>query len=333
MPSYDPFCQLKLTADAFGSYDDAVLTIRYLGFWSSFYELPAGQAENSLQCLFRALLGGQGIRGEVYVVSVFAPPAFYSTELPTLRRMASVDSLWICFSGEPRELPWDWFHLNLVMKPTRLEQRTISLPNFITNATEMGLWPYLQLPRPVFCPTKKKFCAFVVRNGGNHVRNQFVRLLSQTYKAVDCAGPFMNTMPRGATAPEDRRVYGDAYLGFLQSYKFVICFENCSQSANLTEKLLNAWMSGAVPVYWGCPGVLKWLNPRAFLYLEGDSQDAMKRLVQRIQELDEDAEKYQAIQREPLIDPAKGIPTEWTLDTLRGQIRSVLASAAAAQTI
>lgn len=324
MPSYDPCCHLKLTADAYASFDEGLLTIHCIGFWSSFYELAPGQTENSLQCMFRAFFAGQGIRGSVYIVSVFESPEFYSTKLPTLRQNAPPDSLWVCFSGEPRELPWQWFHLNLIMKPTCLEKRIVSVPNFITNATEMGLWPYLQHSRPMYSLDKKRFCAFVVRNGGNNVRNQFVRLLSQTYKPVDCAGPFMNTMPNGATAPEDQRVYGDRYLAFLQSYKFVVCFENCSQPANLTEKLLNAWMSGAVPIYWGCPGVLEWLNPKAFLYLEDTSLSSMVRLIRRIQELDEDAEKYLAIQREPLIAPEKGIPDEWRLDALRAQIKEVL---------
>jgi len=324
MPSYDPFCHLKLTANALASFDERPLTIHYLGFWSSFYERPEGQTENSLQCMFRAFFAGQGIRVPIYIVSVFESSDFYSSKLPILRQNAPPDALWVCFSGEPRELPWQWFHLNLIMKPTCLEKRTLSIPNFITNATEMGLWPYLQQTRPVFSLSQKKFCAFVVRNGGNNVRNQFVRMLSQTYKPVDCAGPFMNTMPDGMTAPEDSRVYGDRYLGFLQQYKFIVCFENCSQPANLTEKLLNAWMSGAVPIYWGCPGVLEWLNPNAFLYLEDTSQSSIHRLIQQIRELDEDVDKYQAIQREPLIHPSKGIPNEWKLETLRTQIKSIL---------
>jgi hypothetical protein len=136
----------------------------------------------------------------------------------------------------------------------------------------------------------------------------------------------MNNMPNGATAPVDARVYGDRYLGFLQSYKFVICFENCAQPANLTEKLLNAWMSGAIPIYWGCPNVLQWFNPRAFLYLEDGSHTAMKRLIERIRDLDSDPEKYAAVWNEPLIDPAHGIPKEWTLTHLRNTLRSILSA-------
>jgi hypothetical protein len=327
MPSYDPFCQLKLAADAYASLDEtSPPVIHYLGFWSSFYQLAPGQTENSLQCMFRALLTGHGLRASapIYIVSVFESPAYYSTTLPQLRRNAPPDALWVGFSGEPRELPWEWFHLNIVMKPESLEQHTVSLPNFVSNVYEMGLWPYLQMPRPVrYCPHKQKFCAFVVQNGGNGVRNQFTRLLSQTYKSVDCAGSWMNNMPGGATAPVDARVYGDRYLGFLQGYKFVICFENCAQPANLTEKLLNAWMSGAIPIYWGCPNVLQWLNPRAFLYLEDNSHAAMKRLIERIRELDTDPEKYTAIWNEPLIDPVRGIPKEWTLSYLRECIQTI----------
>jgi hypothetical protein len=44
----------------------------------------------------------------------------------------------------------------------------------------------------------------------------------------------------------------DKAIGVLQSYKFVVAFENSSQyEGYVTEKVMNAALSGAVPIYWG----------------------------------------------------------------------------------
>lgn len=322
MPNYQACWSLRQFMHATASYDDpAPPELVFLGFWPGFYEVT----DNSLRCFLRSLFYGLQLNGRtIYIVSVFGSPEFYSRDLPAIRRQAPPDSIWVCFSGEPRALPPDGFHVNLIMEPTDLARRIVCLPNFITNAHELGLWPQLRATRPQFSPAKKRFCAFVVRNGNNPIRNQFVRRLSQAYKRVDCLGPFMNNMPRGETAPEDEVVYGDRYLEVLQRYKFVICFENCQQPANLTEKLLNAWLAGTVPIYWGCPAALEWLNPRAFLYLPDGSPASMDALITKIKELDESPTAYYDMFREPLIDPTKGMPYTWTLEHLREKIETLV---------
>lgn len=321
MPNYQACWSLRQYMTAARSYDDPTPpTLVFLGFWKGFYDAD----DSSLRCFLRTLFYGIGLSGRtIHIVSVFGTPEFYARDLPALRRQAPPDSLWVCFSGEQRALPPDGFHVNLIMEPTDLTRRIVSLPNFVSNAHELGLWPQLSATRPQFSPAKKHFCAFVVRNGNNPIRNQFVRRLSQAHKRVDCLGSFMNNMPGGETVPEDAVVYGDRYLEVLQRYKFVICFENCSQPANLTEKLLNAWLAGTVPIYWGCPGVLEWLNPRAFLYLPDGSAAAMDALIAKIKELDESPTAYYEVFRQPLIDPTQGIPYTWGLEHLREKIETL----------
>jgi alpha(1,3/1,4) fucosyltransferase len=320
MPNYPPTCELRLAAEAYASWDETPVQFHFLGFWEGFYKPP----ESSLRTLIKALFSGIGLR-KVYIVSVFGPPSLYNNDIPALRRSETEPGVkWVSYSGEPRALPWADYDVNLIMEPEQLEKRIVSVPNFITNAIELGLFQSLMRPRVPYCPDKKRFCAFVVRNGNNPVRNEFVRRLNREYKRVDCAGPWMNNMPGGKTAPEDSAVYGDAYLPFLMQYKFVICFENCAQPANLTEKLLNAWMAGCIPIYWGCPGVLEWLNPKAFLYLDDIKNSDL--LIQKIKELDENPVAYLEMFKEPLIHPSKGIPDGWTLEGLRRRVQGCLSA-------
>jgi len=310
MPNYYPFCSLKLLANAYEALDSQPLEIMYAGFWDTFYKPPK---ENSLRCMIRALFSGMGIQKKILVVSVFG-----TTHLQNIQK--EPNTLYVGFSGEPHCLNPSWFDINLIMEPTQLSKSIVSLPNFVTNAYEFGLWPYLQQTRPWYPLDKKKFCTFVVRNGACTVRNRFMQLLSN-YKSVDCAGSFMNNMPQRMTAPEDDHVYGDQYLGFLQSYKFMICFENCKKPGYITEKILNAYMAGCIPIYWGSHEALTWLNPNAFLFLENETPEAMHALIEKIKEMDQNPELYRRMFQEPLI---QSIPDEWTIETLREKIKTCL---------
>lgn len=309
MPNYSPFCSLKLLANAYEANDDRPLDLKYGGFWDTFYKAPK---ENSLRCLFRALFGGMGITKPIVIVSVFGTMHLSKFE-------KEHDAIYVGFSGEPHSLNPEWFHINLIMQPTCLTNNIVSLPNFVTNAYEFGLWQNLYSPRPEYPLSKKKFCCFVVRNGGCRVRNAFMQMLSE-YKKVDCAGPFMNNI--GYTAPDDEHAYGDTYLGFLQKYKFVICFENCKKPTYVTEKILNAYVAGCIPIYWGSLEALEWFNPKSFLFLENESNEAMQQLVKRVIEVDQSEELYQQYFREPLL--SKDIPDEWKIDSIRTNIRHCL---------
>lgn len=48
-------------------------------------------------------------------------------------------------------------------------------------------------------------------------------------------------------------------------YNFVIAMENCRKEGYVTEKLINAYYSGAIPIYWGAPDIEKYFNTKAFI--------------------------------------------------------------------
>lgn len=318
MPTYAPHHALLLRANAESARDAAPLALRFGAFWGGF---GADGKENSLQCMLRALLANQGVRARVDVLSVFG--GIMGLKEPTWNR-DDASGVMVAFSGEPFYLPPEWFDVSVIMAPEDPERGVVCLPNFATNAHEFGLWPSLAAPRPQLPADQKRFAAFVVKNGSASTRNAFMELLSSTYKRVDCAGAFRNNMPGGQTAPEDAVTYGDRYFPFLQRYKFVICFENSKHPGYVTEKLLNAYVAGAVPVYWGTPEVLEWLNPKAFLFLEDESEGAMRTLVERVKALDVDEAAYQAMHGEPLLRP-EGVPKAWTLDSVRSRVHAALA--------
>jgi len=61
-------------------------------------------------------------------------------------------------------------------------------------------------------------------------------------------------------------VYGRVYnpidykLKALKDYAYSITIENTKKDYYFTEKLIDCFMSGTVPIYWGCPSIGKFFN-------------------------------------------------------------------------
>jgi len=58
---------------------------------------------------------------------------------------------------------------------------------------------------------------------------------------------------------------GNEIIEKYKEYKFVIAMENKCKKGYITEKILNAFYSGAIPIYWGCDTVNKFFNKKAFI--------------------------------------------------------------------
>lgn len=134
---------------------------------------------------------------------------------------------------------------------------------------------------------KSRFCCFVASNTtmGDLAprRAQLARDL-QRLGPVDCAGRAENNT--GYLAPR-----GLAFLNWISSYKYMICLENSKTPGYITEKPLQAWLGGAIPIYDG--GAKDQLNPEAFIDASGD-------VAGQIARLEADPLAYEAMRRAPL---------------------------------
>lgn len=144
-------------------------------------------------------------------------------------------------------------------------------------------------------PEKEKtdFCGFVVSNDqGMKERQQMFNLLS-TYKKVDSGGRFMNNI--GGLVKDK--------LAFDQSHKFSLTFENCSHRGYTTEKIVEAFAAGAIPIYYGNPEIGKEFNTKAFVNIHefASLEDAVKRII----EIDQNEDLYKQIKAEPIISGAR----------------------------
>ncbi len=135
---------------------------------------------------------------------------------------------------------------------------------------------------------EKKFCSFVVSNAkGMYARTAMFNLLN-TYKKVDSGGKYLNNI---GYCVDDKRL-------FEHEHKFCLTFENTRYPGYTTEKISDAFSSGAIPIYFGDPLVDRIFNPKAFINVSdfSDFNDAFE----YIRKVDNDDELYQSILNEPI---------------------------------
>lgn len=69
------------------------------------------------------------------------------------------------------------------------------------------------------------------------------------------------------------------YLLF-SKYRFALVMENTKQDGYITEKIINAFLAGCIPIYYGTLEIFDIFNPRAFVYYDIENpQDALDRVA------------------------------------------------------
>ena len=134
---------------------------------------------------------------------------------------------------------------------------------------------------------RDRFAVQISTHDINGIRGKLVQL-TNTVEKVTCAGKFMNTTDELITK------YGDDKWVYLRKFRFNICPENASSKGYITEKILDAFVGGCIPIYWG-GGKKEWIEPEifnqeAFLYYEEGKEDV---LLSQIKELWTNQEAYQ----------------------------------------
>ena len=125
----------------------------------------------------------------------------------------------------------------------------------------------------------RKFCCMVVSNPEAPERIEFFRALSE-HRPVDSGGRLLNNV--GGPVADKRE--------FIRNYRFVIAFENSSHPGYTTEKMVEAWVEGCVPIYWGNPRIAEEFNPECFI--NAHDFDNWESLARRVVEVDEDETLY-----------------------------------------
>lgn len=133
---------------------------------------------------------------------------------------------------------------------------------------------------------KKKFCAMINSNP-EILRLNLYAFIHSFYKKVDGYGPIFGNVTK---LPKSK---------ILKEYKFCLCPENSYYPGYITEKLIEAWHSGTIPIWSGSLLSKGFINTNAFLNYQNFNE--MDKFIQKIIRLDKNDEEYLDMFQQPLL--------------------------------
>ena len=139
-------------------------------------------------------------------------------------------------------------------------------------------------------PIREKFCSAVISNSidTDFFRLKFIKELNK-YKKVDMGGLYENNI---GNRTKDKRK-------FLSSYKFSIAMENSNGDGYISEKIIDSFISGTIPIYYGDYMVDEYINPKSYILIKGEKD--IKEKINLIKLIDNDKEKYRNMLKENVI--------------------------------
>lgn len=146
---------------------------------------------------------------------------------------------------------------------------------------------------------KDRFCNFIYarhrpRLKLTKIRQDFCIQLAK-YKKIDCPGTLLNN------TDELNTKFNDNKPDYISRYKFSIAFENKKQEYYITEKIMECFMAGSIPIYYGSPNVASFFNPKAFINCA--DYKSFDEVIELVKQIDNDDKLYQEYLTAPPILP------------------------------
>ena len=139
-------------------------------------------------------------------------------------------------------------------------------------------------------PNRNKFCAGVISNCKAKFRLNFIKRLNK-YKKVDIGGKCFNNINRIVKNK----------IEFLSEYKFSIAMENSNGDGYLSEKIVDSFLSGTIPIYYGDYILDEYINPKTYILIKGEKD--IEKKIEYIKLIDNNDKLYKNIMKEkPIID-------------------------------
>jgi hypothetical protein len=262
---------------------------------------------------FRSCFGDINYISDPYTADLIVTSVFGNTQTDPNKTLAYIgENVRPSFVGYSRSLSFDYDtyggrNLRLPIWYARLAWpgfiQKPRKPNFHNHGYEdLISIESLTRGRTLDMSQKTKFCAMVAGNPEGLRVNLFNSI--SEYRKVDGYGNMFN------------RPLRKSKFDLLKDYKFSLCPENSIYDGYITEKLIDAYAGGCIPVYSGTGTVDKDFNDNAFLNYQWWKD--MVKFVGYIEELDNDFEQYKLRYEQPLLNQ------EPSLDDAIAFVRSIV---------
>ena len=140
-------------------------------------------------------------------------------------------------------------------------------------------------------PNRTKFCAAVISNCKSIFRLNFISELNK-YKKVDLEGKCKNRYMNRTIKNK---------IKFFTNYKFSIAMENSKGDGYISEKIVDSFKAGTIPIYYGDYMLDEFINPKTYILIKGKND--INKKIEYIKKIDNDNQLYLSIMKEnPIID-------------------------------
>ena len=122
--------------------------------------------------------------------------------------------------------------------------------------------------------SKSKLCSTIASSKkmcfGHRLRHDLIDDIQMNNLNVDLYGGRFGNLP-SSNEPNPKTLSNGKILA-LRDYMFSLTIENCREDYYFTEKLIDCFLSGTVPIYWGCPSIGDFFNNKGILTFETKEQ-------------------------------------------------------------
>ena len=258
---------------------DKKIKINYVGFWKTY------NYEN---------LTIHQILKKHYDLEISDNPDYLICSCFDNRHYNYPNTVKIFYTGENISTDFNTYDYGLDFDDYEFFDRHYRMPVYIFNSEQIEIMHQMlekHLHAEESFKEKDAFCSFVYSHDVQF-RNEFFDELSK-YKQVDAGGKSRNNVQIGP-GQQDKVI-------FEKRHKFAIAFENMSRRGYITEKLVNSFATGTIPIYWGAVNVDKYFNPKAMIHIK--SPDDIPQAIARIKELDQNDDLYMEMLKQPACLP------------------------------
>ena len=122
---------------------------------------------------------------------------------------------------------------------------------------------------------KYKLCSFILSNKntthGHKLRHSILnRIITNNISNIDIYGNNFIKLPFSEIAnPKD---ISNKKINALNDYCFSIVIENTKKDYYFTEKLIDCFLSGTIPIYYGCPSISTFFNANGILSFDNENE-------------------------------------------------------------
>jgi hypothetical protein len=129
-----------------------------------------------------------------------------------------------------------------------------------------------------FVPGHRQRLAFLAALARRH--GDAVDIFGRGLEGLDVGAAYKGALERDSGFPLGRNCKYDG----LRDYRYSLCMENGRERNYYTEKIVDAWLSWTVPLYWGCPNLADYYPRESFIEIDLTAADAADEIVRRSRE-------------------------------------------------